>query len=345
MLTMSSLTSRNHRRYPLTTSALMLAFALAGCTDKGEKDVRIVPPPVTEPEPPEPEGPTQAEIREARAERNRAANRVAATRVSAVSQTQQNYYAEVERKLLDGNRLRLDRTPIDAPIDAETLAQNFIQIALHDEYGSDGKRHADGASAPLRRWQQPVHVDLEFGPSSDTALKQEIRSEVAAFADRLEQITGHSVKLTDGTGNFTMLVLNDEERRDISARLPDLAPGIPAQDIAALRDLSPDIYCTVFAYSKGASTSYAHAVAVIRAELPPLLRLSCVHEEMAQGMGLANDSPEARPSIFNDDEEFALLTRHDELLLQILYDPRLRPGMSEAEAAPVVRKIAGELLP
>ena len=32
-------------------------------------------------------------------------------------------------------------------------------------------------------------------------------------------------------------------------------------------------------------------------------------------MGLANDSPEARPSIFNDDEEYALLTGHDEMLL------------------------------
>lgn len=323
----------------------MLAFALSGCTGTREQDEGIVPPLVTQPEPPEPEGPTQTELREARAERNRAANQVAATGVNAISQSQQNYYAEIERRLLDDNRLRLDRIPIDAPIDAETLARNFIQIALHNEYGSDGTRHANGTSAPLRRWQQPVHVDLEFGPSSDTALKREIRSEVAAFADRLEKITGQSIRLTDDVGNFTILVLSDEERRTSDLRLPDLAPGMPAQDIAALRDLSPEIYCSVFAYSKGSPSSYAHAVAMIRTELPPLLRLSCIHEEMAQGMGLANDSPEARPSIFNDDEEFALLTRHDELLLQILYDSRLRPGMTEAEATPIVRKIAGELLP
>ena len=29
---------------------------------------------------------------------------------------------------------------------------------------------------------------------------------------------------------------------------------------------------------------------------PDLLRLSCMHEEIAQGLGLANDSPLARPS-------------------------------------------------
>jgi hypothetical protein len=69
-----------------------------------------------------------------------------------------------------------------------------------------------------------------------------------------------------------------------------------------------------------------------------------VHEEIAQGLGLPNDSPAARPSIFNDDEEFALLTRHDELLLRILYDERLSPGMEPDEARPIVRRIAEELV-
>jgi hypothetical protein len=72
--------------------------------------------------------------------------------------------------------------------------------------------------------------------------------------------------------------------------------------------------------------------------------MACIHEELAQGLGLANDDPQARPSIFNDDEEFALLTGHDELLLQMLYDPRLRTGMTAAEAAPVVREIAAEVM-
>ena len=70
--------------------------------------------------------------------------------------------------------------------------------------------------------------------------------------------------------------------------------------------------------SPGAGAAYSNAVAVIRAELPDRMRLSCIHEELAQGMGLANDSPDARPSIFNDDEEFAYLTTHDERMLRML---------------------------
>ena len=85
-------------------------------------------------------------------------------------------------------------------------------------------------------------------------------------------------------------------------------------------------------------------MALIRAEHPDLVRRTCIHEEIAQGLGLPNDSPTARPSIFNDDDEFALLTSHDELLLKMLYDPRLKAGMTADEARPVARIIARELM-
>ena len=44
----------------------------------------------------------------------------------------------------------------------------------------------------------------------------------------------------------------------------------------------------------------------------------------------------------NDDDEFALLTDHDETLLEMLYDPRLQPGMSLAESQSIIRVLATE---
>ena len=72
------------------------------------------------------------------------------------------------------------------------------------------------------------------------------------------------------------------------------------------------------------------------------MRKACFHEELAQGLGLANDSPAARPSIFNDDEEFALLTDHDASLLRLLYHPDLTPGMTPDEARPILRRLLDE---
>jgi hypothetical protein len=103
-------------------------------------------------------------------------------------------------------------------------------------------------------------------------------------------------------------------------------------------------YCLVYAISSGGGSTYTKAFAVIRAEHPDLMRLSCLHEEITQGLGLANDSPAARPSIFNDDEEFALLTPMDELMLKMLYNPLLTPGMTEAEARPIVNALATTLM-
>jgi hypothetical protein len=74
------------------------------------------------------------------------------------------------------------------------------------------------------------------------------------------------------------------------------------------------------------------------------LRLSCLHEEIAQGLGLPNDSPRARPSIFNDDEEFALLTGMDEDMLRLLYNPALKPGMTEEEVRPILRELTAQLV-
>ncbi|MGZ3217475.1 DUF2927 domain-containing protein [Paracoccus sp. T5] len=328
-------------------AAVLAALALAGCAPGAvEPDAPVQRP---DPRPEVQEGqPDQAQLRRARAERNRAANAAAQSaslESSPASRSQRDYYAAVEQRLLSQGRLRRDRVPQDAPINAEMLTRNFLAIALRDEYSqSAGGLVAQDRSAPLRRWAQPVRMQIEFGASTDTAARPAWRSEVADYAAQLSAATGHPVSLTAQGGNFTILVLTEDERRAIGPRLQELVPGIPARDRQILADLPPAITCSVFAYSQGGSSAYAHAVAVIRAELPRLLRSSCIHEELAQGLGLANDSPGARPSLFNDDEEFALLTRHDELLLRILYDRRLSPGMTEAEAAPIVRQIASELL-
>ncbi|NDH27227.1 MAG: DUF2927 domain-containing protein, partial [Rhodobacteraceae bacterium] len=118
------------------------------------------------------------------------------------------------------------------------------------------------------------------------------------------------------------------------------------QSASLLKTIPKELQCVVLAYSSSPfSKKYIQALAIIRAEHPPLLRKACFHEEIAQGLGLSNDSPRARPSIFNDDDEFALLTEYDEILLNILYDPRLRSGMSLNTAAPVLRQIINERYP
>ncbi|WP_415184931.1 DUF2927 domain-containing protein [Phaeovulum sp.] len=263
---------------------------------------------------------------------------------SPESDAMRAYYTQISAALLDQGLLRQDVAPRDAPFSARQLVDNFVRIALYDEYTAHGGNIiARESVSHLRRWEKPVRMAVEFGASIPEAQRAKDRASISAYAGQLAGATRHSVRLAS-PANFTVLVLNENERRAIGPRLAQLVPGIDATAIRAITNLSPATFCVVFAFSEGNAPTYSRAVAVIRGEHPDVLRLSCLHEELAQGLGLANDSPRARPSIFNDDEEFALLTRHDELLLRILYDRRLTPGMTEAEARPIVETIAAELL-
>jgi hypothetical protein len=252
------------------------------------------------------------------------------------------YFTQVQSAQLTQGLLRRDGGGPDAPFTADMLVRNYLNIAFLNEYVDDDL--APGAAGTLRRWTAPVRIGLEFGPSVPPSQRRRDTADVRAFAARLSRVTGHPVTLGPKP-NFIVAFLSEDDR---SAALPAIAErldGLGPRSLSRLNRLSRETYCAVVAFSEpDTPAAYAAAVAVIRAENPDLLRLSCIHEEIAQGMGLANDSRDARPSIFNDDDEFALLTTHDEHLLRMHYDTRLTPGMTAETSGPVVRRLATALL-
>ncbi|KUI99349.1 DUF2927 domain-containing protein [Vibrio sp. MEBiC08052] len=56
--------------------------------------------------------------------------------------------------------------------------------------------------------------------------------------------------------------------------------------------------------------------------------LGCIIEESTQALGLFNDSEQAYPSIFNDKTPNDFLSPLDIVLLELLYEPTLHPGMN-----------------
>jgi hypothetical protein len=262
---------------------------------------------------------------------------------SARSEELTRYYAGVQADLLAQGLLRQDGGGIDTPFNTRQLAENFERIALYDEYARGaGLRTASDAPSHLRRWVLPVRVNVEFGDTVPEEIRATDSAYIADYAARLGRLTGHPVTMARGaSANFHVLVMGEDDRGPAIRRIRQLVPNISDSSVDIFRTLPRSIHCLVVAFSGGSSDyEYRKAIAFVRAEHPDLMRRSCYHEEMAQGLGLANDSPNARPSIFNDDDEFALLTTHDELLLRMLYDTRLSTGMTPAQARPIVQEIA-----
>lgn len=257
------------------------------------------------------------------------------------------FYADVQGELTASGRMRLDTAPPDAPYSVDDLVENFIRIALYDEYVSlDGRFVRRETPALLRRWEQPVRVGVVIGPSVPPSTAQTDRATVAAFTARLAGLTGLDMRMTTGPdANFLVMILSTAEQsvaaEATAQQFPDFEPAV----LGALGGTPIDTFCTAYAFAQPNNpSSYAAVMVLIRAEHPALTRASCVQEEMAQAMGLPNDYAAARPSLFNDSLEFAFLTEHDEILLRMLYDRRLKPGMTAAEARPLLPDIARDAI-
>ena len=255
------------------------------------------------------------------------------------------YYSQVQQSLLSQGLMRTDGGGKNTPFTDRTLADNFIRIAMFDEYSRETSGFVRQETASrLRRWVVPIRVGIRFGATIPEDRQATDRARIGSYLSRLSGLTNHPMRIDEANPNFWIYIVSEDEREALGPKIRAALPSLSAADVAGITAMPRSTYCLVYALSEGTSGAYTRAFAVIRAEHPDLLRLSCLHEEMAQGLGLANDSPSARPSIFNDDEEFALLTDQDELMLRILYSPELRPGMTLEQVRPIVESLATRLM-
>ena len=85
----------------------------------------------------------------------------------------------------------------------------------------------------------------------------------------------------------------------------------------------------------------------IQEDLRPSYIRQCLWQEMGQALGLAGDLD--GPGYSRDDTVFASwqtadrFTPEDEMMIRILFDPRLRDGMDRDEVMPIVRRIVAEM--
>lgn len=259
---------------------------------------------------------------------------------ACASQPSPDIYSEYERALTEVGDLRTDTAPEDAPFTNADLTRNFSRIALHHEIdieraGSEG----NAAPNPLQRWEGPIRWGL-YGRGATPG----DHAEITRFLGRMSELTGLEITEVDRDVNLMILVTEPAERPAFSAALRRLYPAL-ADGFDTWRSSERVVCMASNLFSAMDDDVIVFGMVVIGSEVTGLLRRSCLHEEIAQALGLGNDHPDVRPSIFNDDEEFALLTEHDEWLLRILYDDRLAPGMTEEEALPVVREIVDEMRP
>lgn len=239
--------------------------------------------------------------------------------------------------LREVGRGRTDAAPADVSWGAEELARNFGRVVHAQD-------HPWREEQPLSKWRGPALYRFYNGEAGPDEAE---RAHMADLARRISAATGLEVREARELEEPNLLILQfDYEEREALLQEASL-DGDGEKAIYGLIGETHGSDDNLCMFSTGWDpgdeerwTSFA--VTVIRSELPTDWRTSCLDEEVTQMFGPQYDHPEVRPSMFNDDEEFLYLTDHDEAMLRLIYDPRLRSGMTLAQTTPIVREILAE---
>ena len=255
------------------------------------------------------------------------------------------YYNRLEERKLSLGLLRQDGGGTDTPFDVEDIVEAFEQLAFYNEYKiGENQLLPNTDMVNLGKWNSTINISMRFGNSVATKQKNKDLLDIHNLLLILSEATKHKMKISNKNMNMYIVVGNQKEVAELTSKIGANLPEFDPKRIPIITRLPKDIHCLAMtSMSAGPNSEIKSALIIIRSELPKLMRIACFHEEIAQSLGLTNDSHLARPSIFNDDDEFATLTRLDKILLQILYDNRLKSGISKQNSFQLVRQIAKEI--
>ncbi len=82
---------------------------------------------------------------------------------------------------------------------------------------------------------------------------------------------------------------------------------------------------------------------ILVADAGDFIFYDCAYEELLQALGPINDDSTVPWSMFNDKVQMGFFGVYDQYILNILYHPRIRPGMTRAEVEALLPEVLPEV--
>ena len=207
--------------------------------------------------------------------------------------------------------------------DAE-ITRGFFLVAFGAEYSTAGRTDR------IRKYDGPVRVYVE------SRAKPDRRAQVAAIvADIRARVDHLDIAMADSRDSANVIVTLVRDR-DLLPTIRKFFGRAKAQRIQ--RSLEPQC---LSGFRKDADFRIVHSEVITVADSGDIIFYDCMYEEILQALGPINDTAAIPWTMFNDDVQKGFFGRYDQYLLNILYDPRIRPGMTRDE----VRALLPQVLP
>jgi hypothetical protein len=182
----------------------------------------------------------------------------------------------------------------------------------------------------IRKFEAPVRVFVDNRAQADR------RDLIASVVTDIRQHVDHlDIALTDdrrAANVVVILVRNRDLKRTIRSFY---GPGLAKQ---IEQRLTPEC---LSGFSEDPQHRIRRAEVILTADDGEFRLVDCAYEELLQALGPINDDRTVPWTMFNDDVQMGFFDLYDQYLLNILYDSRIRPGMTREQ----VKALLPDVLP
>jgi hypothetical protein len=204
------------------------------------------------------------------------------------------------------------------------IIEGFLKIAFGAEY------HLAGRVDRIRKYEVPVRV---FADGNRADRKAQLSKVVADIARRVQHLDIAMAENSDGANVVVKLVRD----RDLFRTISTFYGSERAREIHA----SLDPQC-LSGFRKNDSFEIEHSDVILTVDNGDFTFLDCAYEELLQSLGPINDT-NVPWTMFNDNVSMGFFDVYDQYLMNMLYDRRIRPGMTVAEVKAVLPDVLADV--
>lgn len=204
------------------------------------------------------------------------------------------------------------------------IIDGFMKTAFGAEY------HLAGRVDRIRKYHMPVRVFIDGSNRIDR--HTQIGKVVNDIAKRVQHLDIAITNKRDDANTIVTLVRD----RDLQKTITSFYGEEKAKEIRE----SLDPQC-LSGFRKNDDYEIQRSDVILTVDNSDFVFLDCAYEELLQSLGPINDTNSVPWTMFNDDVSMGFFDVYDQYILNILYDPRIRAGMTVDE----VRAVLPEILP
>jgi Protein of unknown function (DUF2927) len=204
----------------------------------------------------------------------------------------------------------------------EEIMGGFFKIAFGAELQID--RRAER----IRKFDEPVRVFVVNHGARGRQTKI-----AAVVADIRARVNHLDIAMTDDRRAANVIVML-VPRRNFKQTINSLYGPVRSRQIQ--QSLNPQCLSGI---GKDESYRIRRAEVILPVDADEFEFSDCAYEELLQALGPINDDTSVPWTMFNDEVQMGFFDVYDQYLLNILYDPRIRPGMTREEVGRVVAEI------